>query len=171
MDKPFLDVKNADAFEQPTVFCRAFPDLSHSIAVCLVKLKMLLDLIAVKEAGPSTAKKLLAELQEIVKAHVARSPIISGKKGLLESSEKREAAIKKLKQQLKLIYNSIKKQNPYYWPGLWVDAEGYVDARPMSYSRGSEEEVEHVFKFSYDAWLETAGALSAMKHLSKNGFA
>src|SRR4051794_23568030 len=43
MELGFLDVKNADTFESPKLWTGEWTDLSHAVAVTLIKVRLLID--------------------------------------------------------------------------------------------------------------------------------
>ena len=51
MDLPYLNIKDADVFESPDYLCGKFPDLSHLVCVTLLKIKLILDLKALRNSA------------------------------------------------------------------------------------------------------------------------
>ncbi|CAG8973042.1 hypothetical protein HYALB_00007270 [Hymenoscyphus albidus] len=56
MDLPFLDMKDADVWDEVGIFCEEYRGLSFVVAVTFLKVKMLIDLRALKEAAAVSGK-------------------------------------------------------------------------------------------------------------------
>jgi hypothetical protein len=160
MELPFLDVKNADAFESVEPFCGQYIDVSHIVGLTLLKIKLLLDLTALRNSA-ILGEKVPSEILDGIQVHVPRSPIISGNKAIL-IREDHTAAIDKLTAQVDTLYETVKDSNKHFWRGL-MEPERYLASRPDAYSHGSIEQMQLVLQYSYDSWIETKGAIEVIK--------
>jgi hypothetical protein len=160
MSLPFLDVKNADVFESVEYLCGKYNSLSQTVAVTLLKIKLLLDLTALQNSA-IVGEKVPREILDGIQAHISRSPIIGGDKDIMESRD-HTATIDKLTAQVDALYKAVKKTNKHFWPSL-LDPKWYLTARPEAYSCGSIEEMQLVLQYSYDSWHETPGAIEVIK--------
>lgn len=75
MDLPFLNVKDANPFEDVEFMNRRFGSLNHVSAVTLLKMKLMVDCSAIRLTRRVLAGKLLVELWRIIEQHVVKSPI------------------------------------------------------------------------------------------------
>jgi hypothetical protein len=82
MELGFLDIKNADAFEDIGFMPPRFGDLSHTVSMTLIKIKLLLDLQNLTKAFQEHGNKVPNEILDKILREVPRSPIISGNRGV-----------------------------------------------------------------------------------------
>ena len=72
--------------------------------------------------------------------------------------------IRELEEQVRQLYSHVHEENPHFWslllyPGVFLEK----DERPNTYSLGSFEEAQIMLGYSYDAWVDTPGALAVIK--------
>ena len=72
MDQPFLDIKDADVLEAPARRWTktTFLDLSHAVAVVLIKVRVLLDLQAIQNARIALHGVIPQEIIEIIRGQL-----------------------------------------------------------------------------------------------------
>ncbi|KAI0394857.1 hypothetical protein F5Y17DRAFT_231022 [Xylariaceae sp. FL0594] len=76
MSLPYLDLRNADVFEDPSFLLGRFPNLNHLVSVLLLKLKLLVDLINLKRTRKLLlGRRLPPELRDEIESFVIRSPL------------------------------------------------------------------------------------------------
>lgn len=78
MDLPFLDMKNADVYEDPSYVPGKYGAPHHIAALLLLKLKLLIDNInvrLVRKVVAAAAKQLPQELLDSIESAVVRSPL------------------------------------------------------------------------------------------------
>ncbi|KAI4223505.1 MAG: hypothetical protein L6R36_005384 [Xanthoria steineri] len=51
LDLPYLDIVDADVFESPHYLCGKYPSLAALVCVALLKIRLLMDLVALMNAG------------------------------------------------------------------------------------------------------------------------
>jgi len=163
MDLPFLDVKDADAFESVELSTRKYADLSFVVAVTLIKFRLLLDIKALQNStvlGEKVAQELLDNIRgQLVSSIVARNKDIM-------QSEDQTAIIQKLESQVEKLYQAVNKSNKYFWPALLRPGR-HLTARAQMYSDGTPEHMELVLQYSYASWVETPGVIDMIKELSE----
>lgn len=71
-----------------------------------------------------------------------------------------------LLQQVKQLFEAIKKANRHFWPAL-VRPGSNLEARPMLHGFGDVGQMQVVLRYSYNAWAETEGAIAAVEELLK----
>ncbi len=105
MGLPFLDVKDADAFESVKLYTGQFGDISFVVAVALIKFRLLL---AIKALQNSTVlgEKVPQELLDNIQAELVSS-IVAGNKEIMQS-EDQIALIKKLESQVEELCKAVK---------------------------------------------------------------
>ncbi|KAE9371410.1 hypothetical protein N431DRAFT_545669 [Stipitochalara longipes BDJ] len=163
MDLPFLDVKDADAFESIELYTREYADLGFSVAVALIKFRLLLDIKALQNSTV-LGEKVPQELLDNIRGQLVSS-IVAGNKDIMRS-EDQTALIKQLESQVEELYKAVDKSNKYFWPALLQPGK-HLTARPQAYSTGTAEHMQLALQFSYAAWVETPGAIDMIKELSE----
>ncbi|RJE22277.1 hypothetical protein PHISCL_05369 [Aspergillus sclerotialis] len=164
MDLGYLDIQNANAFEPIAGLVHGFKDLGMMNALALLKIKLLLDLVALKNSTDVPTLRVIPRgVFDAIRSHLPRSPIITQDNAMLERDD-HSTEIRNLEEQVCQLYSHIHKQNPYCWrlllyPGAFLEK----DERPGMYSRGSFEEAQIVLGYSHDAWIETPGARAVIK--------
>jgi hypothetical protein len=155
---PYLDVKDADLFEPADLFCRGYLDLSHTVSVTLLKVRLILaikkclqDTAVLRESGA-----LPAELFDHIQNSLLRS--LLGGKWDHTSSAQCSHLVDTLSSQVDELYKAVKKANRHFWPAL-LNPDRHLKARPDAFSHGSKEEMQLVLKYSIDSWRESPGAL------------
>ncbi|WEW61911.1 hypothetical protein PRK78_007411 [Emydomyces testavorans] len=157
MSGPYLDCQNADVFEPIDGFCRKYVELSHTVALLLLKIKSLFDLLRLEQSSSALRPKVPQEILDLVLLFVPQSPAVAAHHEIIHG-ETRQALIEKLKTQINELYTHIDRANIHFWPAF-MTPEKHLDALPASFSLGSVEEMQLVLKWNYDAWIETHGAI------------
>ena len=151
MEQPFLDVKDADMLESlDYLTVDHHPELSHLVAITLLKIKLL---VAVR-AG-SEGKEMLRS-----------SPTFNRKIQDEGGPDARENGIAKviviLKSHLNFLYRAVNRANPDMWQAL-LSPKRHITARPSFYTHGSIQEMQMVLKQNYDAWNESPEAMGILE--------
>lgn len=160
MSLPYLNVKNANAFESVEYLCSRWSQLSHTSSITLLKIKLLLDLKSLKNSA-FLKDRVPREIVDNIQRYVPQSSILSGKKKMMDHSSC-ASHIKKLSSQVDLLYTTVNTVNKHFWPAL-LNPNKHLNARPEMYSRGSLEEMQLVLQHNIDSWIETPGALEIIK--------
>lgn len=158
---PHMDLRGEDAFEDVERFCDKYAELDHVVAVTLLKIRMLLDLQSLQAVARETDGKVPNEITSSIKSHVVTSNIIGGNREILDAPD-HSARIKTLVSQVRALVLHVIKLNPYIWHML-LDREE-VDS-PASFSRGFPEQAQIAIHYSFNAWLETDGAVDVVEEL------
>ncbi|KAF4463452.1 MYND finger [Fusarium albosuccineum] len=168
MDLPFLDVKDAHVLEAPLPKWAGsgWIDLSHAVAVTLIKVRILLDLQAAQSTTRVLQGTLPPEIVQLIRDQLVGSIVQSNPKLLKGSTEKIGRVIRKVKDHIKELYASINRYNPYFWRLMLSNPVAAAATRPNAYSPKSKEEACLIIGYSLDSWLETPRALDLMKSLS-----
>ena len=163
MSYPYLDVKDADAFESPQkFFIKQFGHLHHCVAITLLKIKLLVDVRELQNASV-IGNKVPQEILDGVRSQLVSGSIVSEKKNVMNAQDQ-SALIVNLEVQIEELHETIDCMNRYFWPAL-LDPEEHLITQPESYSHGSFEEMQIVLQQTYDAWTETPGALDMIRQL------
>lgn len=157
---PFLNIKNANAFEPIDYMCSKYPDLSQIVAITLLKIRLLLDLQSLQNCAVLDGQ-VPAEIITNIEDFVPRSQILRSQKKSM-SREKCLSLTKELKLQIDLLYKTVNEANRFFWPAL-LNPGDHIPARPSAYSPGSREEMQLYLQYSIDAWTETPGALEMIQ--------
>jgi hypothetical protein len=161
MSLPFLDVKDADAFEPVDMFTRRFLALSHTVSVTLLKIRLLLDVRALQHSTAVDEELPQAALDNVPGQLV--STIVAKNKDIMESKDQ-SALIEKLESQVNKLYTAVKRESKYFWSAL-LQPGAHLTARPSAYSHGSVEQMQLVLQYNYDSWVETPGAIDVVRDL------
>ncbi|KAL8948659.1 MAG: hypothetical protein Q9222_005170 [Ikaeria aurantiellina] len=161
MSLPFLNVKNADVFE-PVLesWTKSWADLGHTIAITLLKFRLLTDLRTVQNTS-LIEHKLPREMLDSACSQLLSGSVIAKNREVISTVDQ-AGRIGELEKQIRLLYRAVKKENKHLWPAL-LNPGAHLTARPGSYSHGSREQMQIVLRSSYDAWVETPGSLDRIQ--------
>ena len=165
MDSPFLDVKNADVFE-PVLqgFLSKYGDLSHSVAITLLKIRLLIDARELQKSS-MLSNKVPQEILDSVRGQLVSGSVIAENKNIMNAKDQ-TPLIEKLEVQVFDLYTAVKRTNKHFWPAL-LKPEKHLAALPEAYSHGSSAEMQITLQHSFDAWVETPGAIDVIRELVK----
>ncbi|CAG8898268.1 unnamed protein product [Penicillium egyptiacum] len=162
-DLPYLDIKNADIFEPVERFCGQFPDLSHLSCLCLLKIKLLLEVMRLGQSTASLGPVVPREILDLIQSSIPQIPAVCVSHDIMSGdSDVRETMVDKLKAQIDAVFNAVEEANEHFWPSL-IDPDLDLTEIPESYSAGTVEEMILVLRYNYDAWTETPGAIDFIK--------
>ncbi|KAK9350208.1 hypothetical protein V1523DRAFT_355784 [Lipomyces doorenjongii] len=161
MDLGYLDVKDADVFEDVDLYTREHYSLSHAVSVTLIKIRILHDLRNLQ--GSTVVGETALFPQEILDNIRGKlvSTIVAGNKEVMDGKDQ-GPAIERLESQVAQLYKAVKKSNKHFWPAL-IRPGNNLMARPHYYSHGTPEEMRLVLQYSYDSWIETPGAIDLIR--------
>lgn len=158
-DLPYLDIKNADIFEPVERFRGPFPNLSHLSCLCLLKIKLLFEVMRLEQSTASLGPAIPREILDLIQSSVPQSPVVRASHDIMSGdSDVRETMIEKLRAQIDVIFDAVEEANEYLWPAL-IDPDIDLTEIPECYSHGGVEEMILVLRYNYDAWAETPGAI------------
>ena len=159
----YLDIKNADVFEPVDPFINRYSSLSQTIAIMLLKIRLLIDLQTLERAKQQAGPYVPKEILDIIRKHAVGS-VIAGNLEILDRDQ--TPYIKVLEAQVIQLFETINKANKYFWPAMLEPGEN-LTARPQSYSPGDRREMQLKLQHWYNAWVETPGAIGVIEELSK----
>lgn len=159
---PYLDIRNADAFEHVGYLCRRYIDVSQVVAVVLLKIRLLLDLNTLQSLFIRTQARSSDEIRSIVQQPFeARSSIVASMDHgwkLQDHSER----IKMIASQIKSLIPAVNETNRHFWKKL---VDGKKADPPGPYALGSPEHGESGLLYSHMSWIETPGAIELLKEM------
>jgi hypothetical protein len=166
IDLGYLDVKDADAFEDVTLYTGEYYSLSHSVSLTLIKFRILQDL---KNLQGSTlvgqAAPLPQEILDNIRANLVGN-IVAGKREIMDSNYL-GPIIKKMESQVRRMYKAVDMRNEHFWHAL-IHPGDNLTAPPPQYIMGPWEEMQMVLQYSYASWCETPGAIDWIHGLRKS---
>ncbi|KAK0108231.1 hypothetical protein ONS95_003051 [Cadophora gregata] len=162
-DNPYLDVKDADAFEESGFVGSKYTDPSFGAAITVLKIRLLLDLKALQNAS-LIGKKVPQELLDQIRGQLV-STIVGNNKDIMDS-EDQGPLVKKLEDQVKQMHVAVGKSNKYFWPAL-LNPGPHLTATLTMYSHGTIPHMQLCLQQSYDSWAETPGAIDIIRKLEK----
>ena len=151
--KPYLDIRNADAFEPVDIFRSGDFKLSFSqlVALTLLKLRLYLDLEAFKVEfefeGIDPDAELLRPVGKLVRAKLRSL-------NTWDLSDKVQALKGQYRKLCRIVYNA----NPHFW-SLLIDESFETPAPPALYTSGSIEEAHLALYQCKRAWEESEDAI------------
>lgn len=153
-----------DVMESPRdIFDGEFLELGHTVAVTLIKVRLLLDVRALRDMRlAGLGKKLPAEIEELVKNDVVCTSVIAGRRDVIDGTA--EGIVEDLEAQVGTLIRAVGKYNASFWPILRNPGR-HMKARPDYYSPKSLEEAQMQLHSSYDAWAETEGAFAVLDEM------
>ncbi|KAL2132138.1 hypothetical protein VTI74DRAFT_4144 [Chaetomium olivicolor] len=145
---PYLDIRNADAFEPIDMFFSGPTrmSLSHLVMLTLLKLRLLLDLGACQ----SVSDDFTASDRPV--GRLVRSRVRTF--GMRRIATTTEA----LTNQYHTLCRAVNEANPHFWDALVDDGED-DPAPPPFYSEGSVEEAQLALYQCKKAWQESEDAI------------
>ncbi len=163
MSNPYLDLKNADVFEPPQEnFLNRYGSLSHSAAITLLKMRLLMDVRALQNSSV-IGNKVPQEILYSVRGQLVSGSVVAENKSIMNAKDQ-APLIETLERQVQDVYTAVKKLNQHFWPAL-VNPGKHLTARPEAYSHGSVAQMQLILQYSSDAWTETPGALDMVREL------
>ncbi|KAK5131492.1 hypothetical protein LTR08_000886 [Meristemomyces frigidus] len=176
---PYLTMKGEDIFE-PIVFHLAerevvIPDLSHMVALTLIKIRVLLDLRCLEDViGDANPQNYWPTLQSclttcgrqfqasnITANHPKFEQLVVH--GLADS-------IENLEDQVSTLYSMLVKENEHFWCRLLspIDSQGrdWLELDPAEIQCEGCGEKAEVLQMNYKSWAETPGALAVIAELA-----
>lgn len=157
---PFLNMQNANAFEWPVLFGTRTIELNHTVALMLLKIKLLVDLRTLQDSN-LLGVKVPREMLDRIQTHVPRSPIIANSREIMQRRNHTEV-INNSEELIELLFHWIEAENKYFWPAM-VKPNQHLTARPEYFASGTKFEMQLVLQYSCNAWIETLGAMDVIK--------
>ncbi|RSL68592.1 hypothetical protein CEP54_002660 [Fusarium duplospermum] len=170
LNLPYLNIKDADVLEAPAekwVNSR-WIDLSHVVAVILIKVRTLLDLQAALGIASRAFQALVPdEIIGLVRKQLVGS-IVQSRPGILNGGTEGIAhRVETIKGQIRDLYEAVNEYNPYFWQLMLDHSVEAAATRPSHYSPKSEEEACLCVGKSLASWLETPGSFDVMRSVSQ----
>ncbi len=150
---PYLDTKDADAFEGVDIFASEYADLSFTVALTLLKIRLLLDLRSL-QVSALLDTRVPQELLDNIRDQLVSTIVAENKK--IMDSEDQGPLIGKLEKQVKQMHASVNKANKYFWAAL-LKPEQHLTAPLQAYTHGSVAHMQLALQYSYESWAETLG--------------
>ncbi|KYK59248.1 hypothetical protein DCS_00378 [Drechmeria coniospora] len=175
LDRPFLDVENADVFEpleMPWTRTRDL-DLGQAVAMTLIKMRLLLDLEALQNVRVALRGTLPAEIIEMIRDNLV-GRIVGARPGLLLAPPEVTVGLARtMKGQVRELHAAVQANSPHLWKLLAADPDSCKLEMPrmlhMYHKHGSRDEAMTTCWFSSAAWHETPGAVAMLRRLIQAG--
>ena len=165
MDLGFLDVKDANVFESvPENLSGRLFDLSHGVAITLLKIKLLMDVRTLRDSS-MIGEKVPQEIIDSIRTQLVTGTVIA-RHVKVTDIDSQNTMIEILEGQVKELYTAVDARNTFFWPSL-LRPGGNLTARPEAFSHGSRSEMQLVLQYNYDAWSETPGAIDMIGDLKR----
>ena len=158
---PFLPDPNAgdaDAFESARYLYRPWPVPTVLICMALLKIKLLLDLIALRSWG-SLDRKLPREIVDMIKRLIPASDIIRGNLEIL-NCKNHDDRINDVMSQANGLFDEVHYRNSTFWPAL---VKPGAHLKTDSQFPRTEPPIQQQLRQCFDAWHETPGAVDCVR--------
>jgi hypothetical protein len=162
MEEPYLDLKDENVFEAPGLFVHKYAALSHAVSLSLLKIRILFDCQALKNAALVREKVPQEVLDNICSQMVGN--VVTQRRDIMEGKDL-DPLIEDLQSQVSNMYHAVKKANKYFWPAL-VQPGANLTAPLTAYRRGSETEMQLILQYLYNSWTETPGSINYIETLT-----
>ncbi|KAI4671100.1 uncharacterized protein J4E88_009498 [Alternaria novae-zelandiae] len=129
-----------------------FSDLSHLVAVTLVKVRMLLDV-----------RVLIDGIRPRDFGDVSSSSIVLRDTGEGDIGQP-EIILERVKDQVLRLYHAVHRVNKHFWPRV-VEPRAHLLMNPLNIGMGEETEMHKVLPEYYCAWSETPGAIEVIEDI------
>ncbi|KAK6515359.1 hypothetical protein TWF506_007700 [Arthrobotrys conoides] len=166
---PYLNVKGADVLEDPVGKWKGrWIDLSHVVAVVLIKVRVVIDLKAAQNTTRALHGVIPQEIIDLIRKEIGSDSIVGARPDILRcDTEKLAQMVETVKAQIRELYKGIDEYCPYFWGMFLGDPQAAANQRPGAYTHGSKEEARLAIGYSIASWIETAGAFDTIKALSQ----
>ena len=148
---PYLNIRDADAFEPINALSLRQLSLSQLVALTLLKLRLFLDLSAFENREFSFMSRPDPDGDR------PTGRLVRAKMRTLNGA-RFSAAMAAVKDQYKKLCRLVHDANPHFW-GALVDETNETLARPLSFEGGSVEEADLALYYCQRAWDESEDAI------------
>jgi len=168
----FLNVKNADVFEDIDYLGSSIRTMDLSFLICMMILKVQL---ALNVGALRSLQKEIDQMSELagVRGAVPPETFLDNRKSRCKSSallarpdimrgENLDEKSKILKQHIDELHSEIFKRNKHYWPMLIEPEEAISKPPSPMYMIGSPEEARMALQHTWYPWMEIEGVYSFM---------
>ncbi|KPI35978.1 uncharacterized protein AB675_10474 [Cyphellophora attinorum] len=136
-------------------------DVEHLGAMLLLKLKLLIDVIALKRARKVIEHRLDVELWTYVDRHVVRSKLSTE---WSSKSYKELTAVQQRLEQHAIFIGGLLSKITKHFPAALLDPDRYLKISVETKTRGSIEETVFLLHSSYGAWWNHEGVLELLQN-------
>ncbi|RAK95268.1 uncharacterized protein BO80DRAFT_439513 [Aspergillus ibericus CBS 121593] len=145
--------KTENALEPFDYTNHEFLDISHMVALTLLKVKLLLDLRKMDECAAIVGRRVPAEILLIIQSFVPLSPILCGNEKFVRIRARRQM-INELDRQIEDLYQRVKGVHK----NLWRFLVGW-DADEVYLWKYDEWPFRCIMVENTSSWAETPGAI------------
>lgn len=170
MDLLYLNTKDADMLEPPAGKWTGprWIDLSHVVAVILIKVRTLIDLQAALSVASRTFQAPVPdEIIGLIREKLVGSIVRSRPKILQGGTEGIARRVEILKGQIRDLYEVVGEYNPHFWQLMLEYPVEALATKPSNYAPGSEDEACLFIGRSLASWIETPGSFDVVRSVRK----
>lgn len=161
-DLPKFQIIDADMLESlDELFWVECPESELMFIILLIKVRRTLDLLALQNAAHALVGVVPEKVLGQVRLGLASTTIMSQPDILHASVEQTHKLIENMKAQVRQIHEMLNVSDPYVLPSLLDQGHGAIDVESSDVHVRLRDE----FKYVYDAWSETPGALEVLRAL------
>ncbi|KAJ8079481.1 hypothetical protein PM082_013819 [Marasmius tenuissimus] len=164
MELPYLSIKDDDVFEPIDSIVKRYPSLAHTVSITLLKMCLLSHLQTLACIQCEASTRIPNEIIHRINTE-AVGTIVAKNRQILEC-EDQGPHIKELEKQVKELYEVVKTANKHFWP-VMLKLGVNLAAWPHYTSSGEMNEMQVQLQYSYNAWVETPGAIGVIEELEK----
>ncbi|KAK6526964.1 hypothetical protein TWF281_010160 [Arthrobotrys megalospora] len=157
--EPFLNVRNSDAFEPCKGLLEGFeasidPPISFLVPLALIKLKLLMDIKNLRNLQ-LLRSKLPFDIIHMTKKYFHSTDIMENRHdiGYIDTLSGYEKLAGQLEYDLEFLFETCGKA----FGGEYIMWKSFFEKDPMKQARRYPKEVQTIYNYSCDAWVETKG--------------
>ena len=166
MELPYLDVKGADVSEPLRVeFLNECSSLSHTVAITLLKIKLCLDLLALRKSS-MLAEKVPQDILNLIHEQILGGTALAYRKDITDRASQ-VSLLQDLQAQIKRLFKAVDDLNTQFWPAL-LSPGIHLTARPKASTTGGCAEMQITLQQCHDSWLEEPGAIDVIRKFIEN---
>ena len=166
---PYLDTRDADILEplaeEWTWSAERELEIYHPVIIMILKIRVLLDLVAVRKARQSLNGVLPPEIVDMVQDHLVEGIMAFRSDILREDTEQISRHIESLRRQINQLCIDINTANPHFWSMMFEafrDPDSAIANRPIGYSGEPRELARYVVGYTIAAWVVDPGVVGTM---------
>lgn len=166
---PYLDTRDADILEplmdEWTWEAERGLELFHPVIIMILKIRVLLDLVAIRKARQSLYGVFPPEIVDMVQDHLVEGIVASRRDILRADTEEISRHIETLRQQIMQLCIGINRENPHFWGMMFEafqDPDSAIANRPLGYTKEPLAEARYVVGYTIAAWVVEPGVVGAM---------
>lgn len=155
---PFFDIKDADVFES---LDGHFLSFEFAVALVLIKIRLLNDIRMLQSTFFMYDQlPLPPELVDRIRKEAIAGEIVSKRQDIFKRNNHRRS-IRELVEEIQHLFMFVDQR---FWLYL-LDPEDSLALKPAKYEHGSDQHIQMVVQYYYEAYAETPSAIEMIRQM------